>query len=918
MNQLNYLQELSYIYEQENVGGVAKTKAALCISNIINAIIQNDEQSESESVVENTSELDLGRYVNDIAISTLESYSTFFLDKRADGEILRGGLAEFNEIYKKTQQELKNEELYNSILSESHTEKEYSQNINYSTASYPGGDCCNQSGLLSCHEPLVVNVKHSGDAFLLNSPQQTSGVFVPNLTLDVVKGVETQFVVDTVVNGTGHPFAITGFPIGGITGPIDNGTLSMTIPIDYSGHSVISYVCTSGIACESGHILNEGGSINILDVFRATLVSVRPEFVLESGTHDYIDEKYWKSDEDIPCKYGGINEIKASFNRDVSCVDLSNFIYHATGLHGYQQYFPTSEDVDDKFQFRDLYLKNPFGDDYSANTETCTLKSIDKKRYQVLIGRKEDSMKVYNSPGDIDYGINSTKWPAERVNIYVSGRYTNLPGIHDCGDVKDVHILDKYNYKLCESSGISYRNISLVDIRSNFYAVGTAFKNDYGSIQMEYSKTLVPAFAHGVTGSTRLYLDENLNPVFLSSSAGTGIVDSVGYRARNGLTTYDGYITSLIIENREWDHNAGHAYLKTNINATQQGKGAFKVIDIDEIGRNDPEFGAIDWFMGSAVVIPGKITALAGMSFRNAPTFRCPGFSWSDNGSPPAAFFSCVGQLEDLYGDQGCSAGDVEPSFDLDDSHLTFLPNSFAAGSSISDIEPLMRIQGPFMPGGAIVESVHNNGADGCGPYIKMNINMSDNINDYPESTIFNDRKYFSYKFFNANISNGSNSVDIQYPLRSNKAVLYAYAINTPDGPITLFVAFEYYESWISLGGNRVIYPRYKIATLWPSQIYGKTGWTPSSWDREYRPVSLHAVETKRAQTCHMLQTQATNEFTPSVSERDCAGLYPYNDFNSVDCTSLRCGSYVFNDPCAACLSVHIRGTTPCLAALQT
>ncbi len=926
MNQLNYLQELSYIYEDESVGGVAKAKAILSINNLINAIIKDD--NESVSVTEDLSAMDLSQYINDIAISTIESYSTFFLDKRAESETLKQGVSEFNKVYKKTQEDLENKILYAKILDSAENEEYHAPNITYSTASYTSTDCCSQSDLNECDDPIIFNVKHSGDVFVINSPQQASGVFLPNLTLNIVKGVESKFVIDTIVNGTGHPFAITGFPIGGITGPMDSGTLSMTIPVAYSGNDMIRYICTSGNAGEDGHATNEGGNINVLDPFKASVVDIRPEFTLAANTHNYIDTKYWETDVDIPCKYGGINEIKGYFNRDASCVDLSSFIYHADGLHGYQQYFPSEPNIQDTFQFRDTFFKEPFTGYSNYNyTETSTLESLDAKRYRVLIGRKSDTdvMKVYNSPGDLDYGTNSTRWPAERVDIYITGEYAGLQNIH-CSSLTGVHITDEYNTKLCESSGASYRNISLVDIRSNFYTVGTTFQSAYGALQMEYSKTMVSAFSHGVSGPIRMFLDGDLDPIFISSSPNVPSDGSVtvGSRARAGLTTYDGYITSLIVENREWDHSAGHAYLKTNLNATQKAKGAFKIIDVDEIGRNDPEFGAVDWFMGSAVVIPGKITALGGMSFfgGTSATFRCPGYYPGEDGVPPAAFTNCVGQLEDLY--PSCDA--EGPSFSLDSSHITFLPNSFAPGTSISDIQPLMRIQGPYMPAGAIVESVHTNGADNCGPYIKMNIHLADQRSLYPESAIFADRKYFNYKFFNANMLNKDNNLDIKYPLRCNKAVLYAYGINTPQGVLTFFIAFEYYESWIGLGGNRVIYPRYKINTLWPSQSYGRTGWTTSGWNPLYRPVSLSAVETKRAQTCHMVQGQATNEYAPSVSDRDCLGLYPYNDFNTIDCPSAPDGfdcflaGYNFLDPCGACQSWHSNNGPvkdwdgPCLA----
>ena len=138
MNQLNYLQELSYIYEDESVGGVAKAKAILSINNLINAIIKDD--NESVSVTEDLSAMDLSQYINDIAISTIESYSTFFLDKRAESEALRQGVSEFNKVYKKTQEDLENKILYAKILDSAENEEYHDSNITYSTTSYISTD----------------------------------------------------------------------------------------------------------------------------------------------------------------------------------------------------------------------------------------------------------------------------------------------------------------------------------------------------------------------------------------------------------------------------------------------------------------------------------------------------------------------------------------------------------------------------------------------------------------------------------------------------------------------------------------------------------------------------------------------------------------------------------------------------------
>lgn len=919
MNQLHYLQELSYIYQNPYISGVAKAKSAFSIHNIAEGIL------DSEDIVSMSGEVpatDMRRYANDIAISTIENYSSFFLEKRESASVAEEGFAEFNRVYLDSKKQLDN---------------------NYSILEHDPTDCCNQSGIYNCDDPLEFIVKYSGEPinnFIFNTRAQDSGVFVSG-DLEFTKGLEHKFTVDTCVsgvNGSGticHPFAINKYPNNtGMIGPFSRGTFSFTIPENYSGINVIEYICPSGMASESGHHINERGDIRIYDPFNFTIVSVRPEFTLAAGTHDYIDSKYWKDDEEVPCKYGGINEIKAYSNKEANCVSLSHMKYVASGLHGYQQYFPSLPELVDEFSFQDQVPKLFAGDGTTLDfVTTCSLVPIGRKKYQTLIGRKPktDPMSRYDSPGDIDYSTLSVRWPAEKAFISMYSGIIAIPNLtcnytpESLEDLKEIKIVDDSYTVLCKVYEEKFRNISLVDIRTNFYAVRPSrFKNEYGELRMEYVKALQSAFggnyaSQSIAGqlSSRMYLNENLDPIF-----GANVRD----RALAGLTTYDGYYTNLIVENREWDYNAGHAFLKTNFKTASQGRGAFQIIDIDEIGRNDAEFGTIGWFFGSDVTVSGRTEATGGFSWFDAPTFRCPGFATNDPGVPSAGFISCVGQLEELYPE--CSAEGATMEFDS--RTITFLPNSFKAGESINNIEVGMLVRGPYIPDGAYVVST-NGGlsqipgvSDGCGPHLMINYYMRDVQKIYPANAIYNDRRYYKYKFSKPRTFDpGITDLDIQYPLRCNKAVLYAYGFKTNNGQlITQFLSFEYYEAWTQSFSSvqRVVYPRWKIEPFWPNTPLTATGWTPSAWNMLYRPVSLSAVEAKRSQGCHEVTYNEHGDIWYSVSDRDCKGIYPYYDFNTIDCPGVECASFAFGDPCGACQSAvytpsTARGTAgPCLA----
>ena len=924
-NHLHYLQQLSYIHNNPAISGIALAKTIMCTNNIIDVILENNDILASGSP-ESLDPTDLKKYVGDITISTIDSFSTFFMDKRTEADVIKKGMKIYNDVYKSTKAELESKALYKKLLADTGKEdQDYSDDIVYSTASYGPEDCFTQSGLLTCDQPIVISVQHDETNFTISTRAQLSGVFEPNLDINIVKGTPAEFRV----NSPGHPFKIFGYsgvvPVSGV----DTGIFTFTIPKS-SDIQALRYGCAlalphCGGVKASGHRKDEGGNIFVKDGLTAQIVPFRPEYTIPAFSHNHIDSKYWPADKDIPCKYGGIGEIKAFTNRPVNCVDLSHFLYEASGLFGYQQYFPSLPEVYDAFSFREIAPKVPFVSEQPPHNEksyfvrTSRLEEFNKQRFHLHVGSSPETDKddgrpltVYDSPGDMNYGELSTRWPAERVNVYLNDFYYAIPDLHTApwdfeneGFFKPVYITDEYNGVVCNSVAESYRNISLVDIRANFYNVRpTTFENDYGTLQMNYAHTMRTCFnnkRHSSGFSTsRMHLDSNFDPIF--------DVNVITRAKDQGLTTYDGYMCAYILENREWDSNAGHAYVKTTFDITQRGPGNLEIIDVDELGRNDIEFGAIGWFMGSQVEVPGKFKAPGGIVMNDQPNYRCPGLNpYAPAGTPvPAVFTNCVGNLELAF--PGCNAS---TSSNLHNSNLMMfrVDDGPDATTVLNNIEVGMIIQGPFIPDGAAVLEVSANGIDGCGPYLRMNLFISDVRTLYPESAEFADTRYFNYTFFKPKTVTPTDSLTIQYPLRCNKAVLYTYAINDPVfGVVTFFLAFEYYDAWYDIPatrGKRTIYPRYKIDPVHPTQYYNKAGWTPSRWNREYRPVSLAAVEAKRAGTCHQVIGNLTNEVM-SVSRVGCRGLYPFYDFNTITCTNNPlhpCYRYDFNDPCAACFA---------------
>jgi hypothetical protein len=724
--------------------------------------------------------------------------------------------------------------------------------------------------------------------------------------------------------------------LSGIYGPTANGTISLIIPTG-SPITQLKYTCQSGedslnYISPSGHVYGTGikidikkerGKILTLDPTKVSLVPVKPEYVIKSGQHDNIPSKFWNFDEDIPCKYGGIKRIKALANRDINCVDYDNFLYVNNGPYGVQQIRPTAPDVFQQIFFRDINRYNM--DDYSSPNEfitSSTLETEGKTKFTLEIGNNATTdLRIYNSIGDVDYGFASTRWPAERVDLYFASGYYSYSGVH-CNHDRFVNTVDDYGFKLCYNSDVldSFRNISLVDIRTNAYCVSQSTTSNFQStVTSTYSKTLeeVP----------NVYLDENFN---VTSLFGT----SVKERAKAGLKTYQLYYAMVIVENREWDANAGHAYLRTKLE-TNATRGQMLIASVDEIGRNDYEVGPTNWYMGAYTDdTGGSFVARGGITLRGQneePFPRCPG----DIGS--AENLDCYAKLVDLYPDS-CNGDSSQENFPND--MMTFLGYDLdlPAGTRLSDfISVGDLITGPYIQPGTYVKAIFdiancvpygyygpyytpydddfnpdkkyigippNNigvpctdedghpgvapGLGGCGPYIQMSTDLQ--FSHYPLEAQFRGVRYSSYKFTNPS-SIGSTEVNINYLVRSNKAVLYNHAWRVADPqtgiPIiaTIFTSFEYFDVWRNISlppGVTTIHPKYKLPIISPTQSYGYSNYTLSNWNACYRPVSLSAYESKVSKAGAGV-ADSTYIDNYNYSRRDCQGLYPYYDITAIN-----------------------------------
>lgn len=880
--------------------------------------------------------------MGDLGISVLDEYSDYFYNKRKSNDIITDSITDLNELYKankkRTITAANNKKLYNSILNAD--EKDIDEiDVVYNTASYGDGDptdCCNQSGIVPCDEPFTTLVRYSGESFVFNTPLMESGVFEPGVEVEIIKGRNNIFDIYTVASGLGvdgsgtvdHPFSIINFQtIDCSTGLLDpaintdgfftsNGIMIITPNLD-SKLTQLKYTCHDGEdALKSGDtethihgtgenidVRHERGKIKVSDPFSANVLPVRPEYVIESGTHDHIPSKFWDFDEDIPCKYGGLSRIKAFTSSKAHCFDQNNFVFEVEGWLGAQQFNPDLPDIVSVLNFREGIL-------YPTSNTTQVMRGQPNKflhssnlqdfdtNFILEIGQNADpDLRIYDSRGDIDHTILSTRWPAERVNLRIRPNYLTLPDVQ-CPATeeelqKEVYVVDDYGSPLCYPTGFtSFRNISLVDVRTNAYVVeNTTQADSFSAFTSMYSKTLTPL--------NGIYLDENYNPILSNENGGLFTRGNVSTRARAGLTTYEFYYANLVVENREWDANAGHAYLQTNISVNANA-GSFFITDVAEISRNDYEIGSVDWYMGSN--IPGGggsvFEARGGISLFRPFLRRCPGDQDTPEGR--AALAECYRRISAIPQYTLCN-GDHDSGFH-DNDIMTFLPYdlNLPPGTQLSDfIQPGYLVEGPYVFPGTYVVSIdececdqgedeeygYGGCLDCCGPVVTLSRAFI--FSDYSTPSQFPGTNYFPYRFRDpAGLT--AQSVNINYFVRSNKAVLYNYAVYVtnppPPGPVTVFTAFEYFEVWLSLFSSPqpVIYPKYKIPSLIPTQSYGFSNFTFSNWDSCYRPISLSAYESKVSQPGAGVSPSDHLDYY-GYSRIGCRGLLPYYDLTEVN-----------------------------------
>lgn len=592
----------------------------------------------------------------------------------------------------------------------------------------------------------------------------------------------------------------------------------------------------------------EGGIIDIKDAFVANFVQPIFDHILNAGSHNYIDEKYWKADQDVPLKYGGLDDIKVYFDKPVKCLDINNFNYIASGvlllpqlkmpLHPeYPSYI--SDVVTDNDRYNLFNVAGNFLGEWTKFLYPSKLETDNTNRkYRLSIGKNyEEDLQEYDEPAEINPFLLSTKWPAEKVKIEFSPSFIGVSGIHyTSGDAPEINIISSDGEFLCQSSAFEYRNISLVDIRANLYPVSTFLSNNYTS-SVVYTKC-----------------NQVIVPYYLSED--NQIVGGLEYRAKNLIPTFSLSSFSLVVQNREWHRDAGHAMIKTDIRMSGED-----IIDILEIGDIVENFGRVPWVQGYGGAVKvnenGDLESLDRIS---------------KLGSIRGTFASVC----------ACDRnGDIDPNCECS----TFLgPNYiyFPGGTDISDLSVGMNVQGPFVPYGTYIEEIFGGPSNPgeCGPYIRISHYVDD---EDPETgaNFGNCSRYYYFTF--SDFNTGEKNPRLYYPLRSNKGQLFEYGIF--DGIsiyAPVFISYAYYEKWRQIPLPNPLQGVITIArhstSLYPTVDFldpkeGGTGYARSYFDPCYRPVSLSAYESK--------MDQPGSLYNLTYSALNCKGTFPFYDLAS-------------------------------------
>jgi hypothetical protein len=160
MNQLNYLQELSYIISNPYISGIHMAKAVIATNSIIDSILYSNAYSSGQ--LPQTMDA-----MGELGVAVLEDATQFYQHKKEDNDTIVDSIRHLNNLY----------------LANKPPDFETFNNDNINTTS-----CCNQSeeNFLSCTGQLDYYIKYSGDDYTVNTPFMLSGIFEPADNIEIL------------------------------------------------------------------------------------------------------------------------------------------------------------------------------------------------------------------------------------------------------------------------------------------------------------------------------------------------------------------------------------------------------------------------------------------------------------------------------------------------------------------------------------------------------------------------------------------------------------------------------------------------------------------------------------------------------------------------------------------------------------
>jgi len=729
----------------------------------------------------------------------------------------------------------------------------------------------------------ILNAPNSGVMIETNEGLVSSGVI--DIDVDLLDEKDFPISFDVDINVTGFTSGLN----------VSDQSLIRMLKVDFDeDEKKIDWTFNSeGVAFDyipEGQILKleykiylegdqEGGILNINPPFKVAVIPIRPEVILPTGTHNYISGEYWPNDINVPVKYGGIGEIKAISSNNSYCWDLANFKYRSEGWCGQNipplvfPFYPPGKSNVEQF---DQYNWNK--GEYSKTLYSSSIfkPANNDKQFKLKIGRSSNDFGpgsgmygFYDSPGDIDPFVRSTKFPAEKVSISVNKNFTiednDAYPTGDNGEALEFGLINDRNQKLLfDSDSIEYRNISLVDVRTNVYPVRTitAYTRQFVlSPPVGYRYEPHVSYFQEVT-ETNDYLGLGENPIDLIN---------------NGTPVYQLFQMNVIVQNRQWHRDAGHAFVEHLLEITDLERGDIDIVDVNNIGSYNKIFGYVPWYNGGNLNVGNRIVKVGGISGIQGASF-CPcGEDQNDDGIPDPI-------------DCGCTEV-TGPQF------MTFPPSPGYAPTlyDIDDLEVGMYVWGPGVRFGTKIDQIiRTNTVGNCGAKIRLSEAASD------ENPINGNNAGFctSYGYYNFTSfpNQAYKTYELEYPLRSNRGVVFEYGVTDGLSFIQIFWSFEFYNEWKEI----ILYPftgyidRLENPFLvYRTQIFtNDTGWTLSSWNKCRRQVSRSVIEPKLGST--FSQADGLYPYSPMY----CNGLLPSYDIGFMDCPAPLCSDRQEVDPC--------------------